>query len=43
MSKYEVVYIVDARLSRGRRTRRASRWPDLIGKLGGKVVDSRSG
>ncbi len=41
MSKYEVVYILDARLSDGEKTEVGKQVADLVTKLGGKVVDSK--
>ena len=40
MSKYEVVYIVDARLSDGEKADIAKQVADLVTKIGGKVVNS---
>jgi small subunit ribosomal protein S6 len=41
MSKYEVVFIVDSRLSDGEKKDVVKQVEDLINKLGGKVVDSK--
>ena len=41
MSKYEVVYILDARLSDREKAEVGKQVADLINKLGGKVADSK--
>jgi small subunit ribosomal protein S6 len=41
MSKYEVVFIVDSRLSDGEKTDVVKQVAELVNKLGGKIVDSK--
>ena len=41
MSKYEVIYILDSRLSDGEKTEVGKQVAELVNKLGGKVVDSK--
>jgi len=41
MSKYEVIYILDSRLSDGDKTEVGKQVTELVNKLGGKVVDSK--
>lgn len=40
MSKYEIVFILDARLSDGEKTELSKQVADLVTKFGGKVLDS---
>jgi small subunit ribosomal protein S6 len=41
MSKYEVVYIVDSRLSDGEKSDVVKQFEELVNKLGGKIVESK--
>jgi ribosomal protein S6 len=41
MSKYEVIFILDSRLSDGEKTEVGKQVAELVNKLGGKVVDSK--